>query len=293
MVDLQRPDGSWGWFTGMTGNLSTTLDVLTRAARLQRMTGMAMLPTQSIERASHWTDRYMEQALSRLSREALQSLTPSRTQLLYLYVQSLLGRTESQAFSTLLKRVEATANEPHPVDRKALIACILELNRRPATTLLQSMEELTVCTPEMGRYFDSRRAPLSMESYRIGTQTAAIETFSMQAEKYAGVIRQMQQWLIQSRRTQGWTRGTTAAEAVYALLLHTDSADGSPRPACALHPHLSGTDRGPQRRLGRRIAHAGLRASGLRTAEGRPPDGQHHHGPARMGRRVRAAHPPG
>lgn len=225
MVDLQRPDGSWGWFAGMTGNLSTTLDVLTRAARLQRMTGMAMLPTQSIERASHWTDRYMEQALSRLSREALQSLTPSRTQLLYLYVQSLLGRTESQAFSTLLKRVEATANEPHPIDRKALIACILELNRRPATTLLQSMEELTVCTPEMGRYFDSRRAPLSMESYRIGTQTAAIEAFSMQAEKYAGVIRQMQQWLIQSRRTQGWTRGTTAAEAVYALLLHTDSAD--------------------------------------------------------------------
>lgn len=223
MADLQRPDGSWGWFAGMEGNLVTTLDILTRAARLQRMTGMTMLPAQSIERASLWTDRYMEQALSRLNREALQSLTPSRTQLLYLYTQSLLGRTGSQAFSTLLKRVEATANGPQPIDRKALMACILELNRRPATTLLQSLEELTVCTPEMGRYFDSRRAPLSLESYRIGTQTATIEAFSLQAEKYAGVIRQMQQWLIQSRRTQGWTQGTTAAEAVYALLLHTDS----------------------------------------------------------------------
>ena len=224
MVDLQRPDGSWGWFTGMTGNLSTTLDVLTRAARLQRMTGMAMLPTQSIERASHWTDRYMEQALSRLSREALQSLTPSRTQLLYLYVQSLLGRTDSQAFSTLLKRVEATANEPHPVDRKALIACILELNRRPATTLLQSMEELTVCTPEMGRYFDSRRAPLSMESYRIGTQTAAIEAFSMQAEKYTASSARCSSGSSSRAARRAGHGAPRRPKPCMPCLLHTDSA---------------------------------------------------------------------
>ena len=234
----QLPDGAWGWFKGMRAHASVTIDVLTRAARLRHMTGTDLLTPQSLERALGWTDRYMTEQLSRLSRKERETLTPSYLQLRYLYVKALLGHKQGSAYETLLKRLEATAHTPVDLPRKALTACILQLNGKKADDVLQSLEELTVYAPEMGRYFDTRRAPLTTSAYRIPSQVAAMEAFSLKPEAYAATLKEMQQWLVQSRRTQGWTSGPMAAEAVYALLI------GQAHPAATLPVRFSLERRG-------------------------------------------------
>ena len=78
--------------------------------------------------------------------------------------------------------------------------------------------EYTVEAPGRGRYFDTSRAPLSRESYRIPTQTAVIEALLRFYPAGNERVESMRLWLMQAKRTQAWETGRATADAVYALL---------------------------------------------------------------------------
>ena len=67
-----------------------------------------------------------------------------------------------------------------------------------ARTALQSLMEHTVSKPGMGRYFDTDRATLTWESYKIPTQVAAIEAVRLITPDDTETLQQMLTGLIQA-----------------------------------------------------------------------------------------------
>ena len=89
--------------------------------------------------------------------------------------------------------------------------------KEKASALLESLSEYTVGNAAIGRFFDSARAPMFAASYRIPTQTIAIEALST-APEYAALVDEMRLWLMQSKRTQMWDTPIATADALYCLL---------------------------------------------------------------------------
>ena len=99
---------------------------------------------------------------------------------------------------------------------KALSAVILMEagHKDEARTALQSLMEHTVSKPGMGRYFDTDRATLTWESYKIPTQVAAIEAVRLITPDDTETLQQMLTWLIQAKRTQSWSNERNTVDAV-------------------------------------------------------------------------------
>ena len=95
-----------------------------------------------------------------------------------------------------------------------------------ARNALQSVVEHTVTSPEMGRYFDTERALGGWASYRIPTQTFAIEALqrlsaqmpTIDGTPNAQLVDELKLWLLQSKRTQVWNTSRATTDAAYALL---------------------------------------------------------------------------
>ena len=102
---------------------------------------------------------------------------------------------------------------------KSLMALALDFDgqKEKASALLESLAEYTVGNAANGRFFDSARAPMFASSYRIPTQTIAIEALSTVPE-YAVLVDEMRLWLMQSKRTQMWDTSIATADALYCLL---------------------------------------------------------------------------
>ena len=104
---------------------------------------------------------------------------------------------------------------------KAGCAVILQKYGRPALAaqMLQSLVEHTVTTEEMGRYFDTARALSGWRSYKIPTQTFAIEALTNSSRvTREQECSEMRLWLMQSKRTQKWETSLATTDACYALL---------------------------------------------------------------------------
>ena len=85
----------------------------------------------------------------------------------------------------------------------------------------------------MGRYFDTDRAFGGWSSYRIPTQTFAIEALqrlAVQMPKIDGtpnaqLVDELKLWLLQSKRTQVWNTSRATTDAAYALLSQSAGAN--------------------------------------------------------------------
>lgn len=234
---LQQPDGSWGWYKGMKGSPQITAEVAILLARLARLTGDKSAAPE-LEQAFG----FLQQEAARQVKEekaaaakAKEVSAPSEWQLRYLYLRSLMGRKPDAEAAYLLAKVEKHA-AGLTMYGKALSAVVLsEAGREAAArTCLQSLLEHTVSTPEMGRYFDTDRAQWSWSSYKIPTQTAAIEALSMLGSPAADAgklpaVEEMRLWLLQSKRTQMWETSRATADAVYVLLA-ASGQQGAVRP---------------------------------------------------------------
>lgn len=93
-----------------------------------------------------------------------------------------------------------------------------ESDRKKALEYVQSLKEYTVYREEMGRYYDTPRAGYSWYDYKIPTQTMAIEALQRITPNDEKTIREMQRWLLQSKRTQAWDTPINSVNAVYAFL---------------------------------------------------------------------------
>lgn len=221
---LQLPDGSWSWYKGMRGNSYITSEVAVLLARVQRLTG-DRTAAQALERALAFLKGEARKAVQRMKeyeRKHKQTATPDEASLRYLYLRALMNLKPDDDVRYLLDKAERPV-KGQTMYGKALVTVALAAAGRtePALAALQSLTEHTVLSPETGRYFDTDRAQWSWASYRIPTQTAAIEALTALRPADDPVTEEMRLWLMQAKRTQSWETSRATADAVYALLART------------------------------------------------------------------------
>ncbi len=230
---LQQNDGGWSWFPGMQSNYYITGRVLDMLVRLEEITG-DKAAANLVAKGISYLDKDVAERIERM--KGLGSGTPkididNSDLLTYL---DILRRSNCELSATARANrrylIGKLAKEPvlSNMYNKALSAVILMEagHKDEARIALQSLMEHTVSKPGMGRYFDTDRATLTWESYKIPTQVAAIEAVRLITPDDTGTLQQMLTWLIQAKRTQSWSNERNTVDAVYALLLQADSTSG-------------------------------------------------------------------
>lgn len=243
--DLQNPDGSWSWFKGMGGSPWITTEVCILLARQQTMTGNNQASSR-LQRAMAWLEKSVAEdvkAMKKAERRNKEKFSLSEQKLKYLYLRALLGKGADKDTRYLLKHFAEPAE--YTMFEKAMIVVIQSHfdMQKEAAIGAQSLLEHTVMSSTMGRSFDTDRALWCWRSYKMPTQTAAIE--ALHALRAAGVqvkdvggkadadlsriIDEMKLWVIQSKRTQDWDMLRATTDAIYCLL-QTSARPGQATP---------------------------------------------------------------
>ena len=234
---LQNPLGAFSWWKGMDGSRYVTTAVAKMMARLNKMIGRQSninpLFTSSI---SYLQDEAAREVKEMKKQEAKnrKKVRPSEEALNYLYILALDDKKYTAAQNAtvdyLVKNMAERTGE-FTIAVKAFAAVVLAKNGRKqeASDYLKSISEYSVFRPEMGRYFDTRKASYSWRDYKIPTQVAAIEAIQQLGDEagnaftpegtYAKqIVNEMQRWLLQSKRTQAWDTPVNTVDAVYAFM---------------------------------------------------------------------------
>lgn len=223
---LQNSDGSWSWWQGMQGSTYITTAICEMFARLNKLTGTQSSTAKMLEKAFVYLDsRLVDEynAMMKMKSSLRRKYIPSETALHILYINSLIDRhpkgRSGTAADCFVKRLSEQTSVL-TIYGKACSAVILMKNGydKRASEYLKSMEEYSVCTPEMGRYYDSPRAYYSWFDYKIPTQVAAIEALKMLKPDDKATVEEMQRWLLQEKRTTSWNTPVNAVDAIYAFL---------------------------------------------------------------------------
>ncbi len=227
----QFDNGAWAWFEGMRENTFITSQMLLLLARVE-----AFCPNHPLCEETHKALRYMHQQMEKLHTEMTaeeqrtkHSLPLGELPLRYLDACTYLHADSTKASAYFLTKVEAL-NPAYTLYGKAVMSRVLRQGGKvdAANKLLQSLREYLVATSEMGAYFDAPKAQVTHQSYRIPTQTAAIEAFHAAGD--TATVALMQQWLLQSKRTQQWNTTSATADAVFALCVGKDYTVKKPLP---------------------------------------------------------------
>ena len=223
----QRGSGAWGWFEGMPDSRFITNEILLQLARLDFLVGNHPL-SDATSKALQFMHREMETLRREMEAEARKRKAQhslGELPLRYLDACSYLNADTTAACAYFLEQAELL-NGTYSLYGKAVMSRVLRKSGRTerAELLLRSLRQYLVETPEMGAYFDAPKAQVTHQSYRIPTQTAAIEAFNAVGD--SAVVRKMQQWLLQSKRTQDWETSRATADAIFALCLGSNDTVG-------------------------------------------------------------------
>ena len=223
----QRASGAWGWFEGMPDSRFITNEILLQLARLDFLVGNHPL-SAAASNALQFMHREMEALRREMETEARErkaEVPLGELPLRYLDACSYLNADTTAACAYFLDKAEQL-NGTYSLYGKAVMSRVLRKSGKAerAELLLRSLRQYLIETPEMGAYFDAPKAQITYNSYRIPTQTAAIEAFHAVGDD--AVVRKMQQWLLQSKRTQDWETSRATADAVFALCLNRKDTVG-------------------------------------------------------------------
>ena len=226
LMRLQNGDGSFSWWDGMPGSPSMTAEVMEFLTRLNLLTGNKRETEDILETAHRFlSDVVVKEVddLKRLEKEKKPIYVHNSHALQWVYINAISGRNlnarETSAKQWLIDYLKKQRTS-ESLYAKALMAVVLAKDGEKALAkeYLQSLEEYSVSTEEMGRYYETKRAGYSWFDYRIPTQVAAIEAFTLLNPEDSRVPDEMRRWLLMSKRTQAWDTPVNSVNAVYAFL---------------------------------------------------------------------------
>ena len=241
LLKLQTVEGGWTWYPGMPANRYTTIQIVKLMARLQYMgvhldSEVNAAYQQGLNYLKEEIQDEYQRIIKREAQDGKFKTYMSYEQVVhYLYICAL----DPQAQQTADKKVNDFFIERllNPADKssiyeksasihqKATMAIVMQANGRSevASTLLQSIKEYLISTPEMGAYFDTHKATYSWNSYRIPTHVAAMEAIH-RVHPDTQLLNAMKQWLLKEKQVQVWNTPVATVDAIYAFLLTNPEA---------------------------------------------------------------------
>ena len=227
LMSLQQADGSWSLFKGMSGSLWTTIEVTRLLARLQKL-GLTDKNTSRCQASLKRADRFMAREMGGLVKQLKkQEQETRRTPLItglclnYLHLCALCSLPATADTDYLTRLLVKGAPQLNMYEKSLAVGVLTAAGReKEAREVLRSLMEHTVEQPALGRYFDTKRAPMS-SSYRIPTQVATLDALYELTPSDTATIRAMTRWLLQSKRTQSWGDCRSSVDAVYHLFVRS------------------------------------------------------------------------
>ena len=224
---LQHGDGSFSWWQGMLGSPRMTGEVLEFLTRLNLLVGKQNATERMMRRANDYLDKIVSKEVEEFKqreKDGQPVYISSYHALQWVYLNAISGRQlesdEKDASDYLIKYLSKQIKTQTLYD-KALMAIVLwqDGQRDKAREYIQSLNEYSVFTEEMGRYYDTPRAGYSWFSYAIPTQVAAIEAMRfVMPDDTQQAVEEMKRWLLQQKRTQSWDTPINSVNAVFAFL---------------------------------------------------------------------------
>jgi hypothetical protein len=227
LKELQNEDGAWSWYKGMLGNRYITTQIVELLARLRVMVPdvdknheMSEIYRKGFEYLRKQAREEYERMKEREKKED-SALVPSEQILRYLYICALDStlQVEKEVNDYFLQILEPQSARL-TIYGKSLASIIYQHAGRmeKAEELLRSVMEYSVVSEEMGRYFDTEKAPYSWFSYKIPTEVMVIEALT-KLGKDKETVEDMKRWLLKQKQTQAWNMPIATVDAVYALLM--------------------------------------------------------------------------
>lgn len=229
LTTLQNVDGSFSWWPSMPGSTYMTLTVVRNLVRLDALLGVQSENSALVAKAMNYLTTCINREvadLKKFEKDNKHKPMPSEVAMDYLYLQSInqvadvkLNKSDIEYLMSLLKN----RSKELTIYGKANIAVAFAKSkiggdRSKAQELLKSMEQYSVATELMGRYFDTPKAQYSWRDYKIPTETAAIEALQAVRPEEKVMVAEMRQWLLNEKRTQQWDTPINTTSAIYAFL---------------------------------------------------------------------------
>lgn len=164
----------------------------------------------------------MVNEMRKQEKKGIRQTFPSHKALQYLYMSTLADRKlsgKAKEAQIYLKGLLKKEGRNLTIYDKAMASIVLN-----SPTFIKSLLEWTTYKEGMGRYYDTPRASYSWRDYRIPTQVAAIEAFKRLTPNDKKTIREMQEWLLQEKRTQAWDTPINSVDAIYAFLMGNEES---------------------------------------------------------------------
>ncbi len=221
-------DGSFHWWQGSPkGSPQITVTILELLSRINSMTGTQSKTSDMMSKAKEYLDKLIVEDAEKAKKMDMEG-TPYYANydyvlhLIYCYALNREKPSEdvSRSGDYLIDKYMENGDGHKFYDMALLAVCYAQIaDINDAKNMLRSLEEYTVFTEEMGRYYDSPLATYNWFDYKIPTQVAAIEAMSLvDPDGYAQTIEEMKQWLLQQKRVQGWDTPVNSVNAIFAFL---------------------------------------------------------------------------
>ncbi len=226
LEEMQRGDGSWGWFPGGSSNHYITLYITTGYGRLRHL-GVKRIDVKPALNALNFLDGSINERYQDLKRDKrLDNNNLSPAIALYIYGRSFF--LEDQVIAANAKEaVDYFLGQAHKhwltVSRLSQGHLAVGLQRFGAgketpAKIMRSIHEHSLNEEEMGMYW--RDTEHSWWWYRapIETQAMMIEAFD-EVAKDDKAVEDCKVWLLKQKQTRDWKTTRATADAVYAMLL--------------------------------------------------------------------------
>lgn len=218
---LLKADGSLAWMRGMPSSRTVTINVAEMLAPIAQMNlDVKPLHYKMLTRLGTWL---VEDAATLKNPAHSADFNRSLEEAFHiLYTLSLSTRlTDKQrtAQQTLLDYAQAHADELTILGKARLATALFAAGRRQAARdMLESLKQYAVQSPDMGTYFDTRKAYFSWYDYKIPTVTAAILALQLINPADTSMLLGMKRWLMEEKKTQKWNTPIVTVDAVRAFL---------------------------------------------------------------------------
>ena len=220
LAEMQSDNGGWSWCPGMDDSMFITGQIMWRMGMLK---SMGYLPE------SKQIDQMLEDAVKYIDGEILSEYKRNKhvysedIMLNWLYVRSFFPSIKASGKFGSLKNVALKAIvkgwKKYGIYGKATAATLLYRENYPmeARSVLESLRQTALSSPERGVWFDNLRSGIFSPDNVLVTTAQALEAFA-EIEPGSPMIDGMRQWLVIQRQAQDWGSDQQLAEVVYVIL---------------------------------------------------------------------------
>lgn len=228
--ELMLADGGWPWFPGGPRNEFISLYLVSGFGRLRDL-GIEVpldLPLRALARLDAWMqERHHDLA----ERKLLDRRNIDASLCLYFYARSFFQADAPWPEDSLEARdywLGQAREHWLALDRQSQAHIALGLARLgndvhhdatgTAQAIVRSLEERSVVSPELGRYWNDDGPGVFWYRAPIETQALMIEAFQ-RISRNTAAAEECRTWLLQQKHTQHWPSTKATADAVHAILL--------------------------------------------------------------------------